>query len=193
MTVETSVAVVLGSGLRADGTATEVTALRAKAAAAFLKSRPMKLIASGSRAPNDSAEHGRTEAEVMAEIVVAEGVSGGDLLLEDQSFDTFGNAILTVSRHLKNLVPGTLFVVTSPFHMERALFIFKQVLGPKWAVVGQDAPEWEGETRQPGAPAALERARQFFDGIEPGDLDACLAKLIARIPAYAGRAVLSDA
>lgn len=188
MTMETSVAVVLGSGLRADGTATEVTALRAKAAASFLKVHPMKLIASGSRAPNDTSSHGKTEADVMAQIVIAEGISADDVLLEDQSFDTFGNAIFTVSRHLKNLVPGTLHVVTSPFHMERALYIFGQVLGPKWTVVAQDAPEWQSESRQPGAPAALERAQQFFEGIKPGDLDACIKKLIARIPAYADRA-----
>lgn len=188
MNGENSVAVVLGSGLRADGSATEVTALRAKAAASFLKTHPMKLIASGSRAPNDKSEHGKTEAQVMAEIVIAEGVSKDDVLLEDQSFDTFGNAIFTVHRHLKNLEPGTLYVVTSPFHMERALYIFAQVLGPKWKIVAQDAPEWEGESRQSGAPAALERARQFFAGIEPGDLDACMKKLVARIPAYAGRA-----
>lgn len=188
MKVETSVAVVLGSGLQADGTATEVTALRAKAAASFIKSRPMKLVASGSRAPNDPSDHGKTEAQLMAEIVIAEGVNADDVLLEDQSFDTFGNAIFTVFRHLKNLVPGTLYVVTSPFHMERALYIFRQVLGPKWTVIGQEAQEWSSETRQPGAPAALERARRFFDGIEPGDLDACMKKLIARIPAYAERA-----
>lgn len=85
MSFENSVAVVLGSGLKADGTATEVTALRAKAAAALVKSRPMRLIASGSRAPSDTSEHGKTEAAVMAEIVKAEGVPE-DVLLEDQSF-----------------------------------------------------------------------------------------------------------
>ncbi len=187
MALENSVAVVLGSGLKADGQATEVTALRAKAAAALIQSRPMKLIASGSRAPNDSSAHGKTEAQVMADIVKAEGVSE-DVVLEDQSFDTFGNAIFTVSRYLKSEAPGTLFVVTSPFHMERALFIFKHVLGPKWTVVGHVAPEWSGETRQPGAVAALERAHDFFSGIEPGDLTACMDKLVKRIPAYKDRA-----
>jgi uncharacterized SAM-binding protein YcdF (DUF218 family) len=182
-----SVAVVLGSGLKADGSATEVTALRAQAAASLVKSRPMKLIASGSRAPNDTSEHGKTEAAVMAEIVKGEGVSADDVLLEDQSFDTFGNAIFTASFHLRQYESGTLYVVTSPFHMERALFIFKGVLGSNWTVVGHEAPEWSGETRQPGAQAALERARAFFNDIEPGDLDACLKKLIKQIPAYQSR------
>lgn len=187
MSLETSVAVVLGSGLKADGSATEVTELRAKAAAELVKSRPMKLITSGSRAPSDTSKHGKTEAGVMAEIVRAEGVET-DILLEDQSFDTFGNAIFTASRYLTSMEPGTLYVVTSPFHMERALFIFENVLGPRWKVVAHEAPEWSAEHRQPGAPAALERARQFFSDITPGDLAACLEKLLERIPAYKSRA-----
>jgi len=187
MSLETSVAVVLGSGLKADGTATEVTALRAKAAAALVLSRPMKLITSGSRAPNDTSAHGKTEAGVMLEIAKGEGVSEDALLLEDQSFDTFGNAILTASRHLANLTPGTLYVVTSPFHMERALYIFRQVVGEKWTVVGHESPEWSGESRQSGAPAAMVRAKEFFSDLEPGDVDACLAKLVKRIPAYKDR------
>lgn len=185
--VGSAIAVVLGSGLKADGQATEVTALRAKTAAALVRGQTMKLIASGSRAPNATAEHGKTEAVVMAEIAIAEGVSKDDVLLEDQSFDTFGNAIFTVSKHLQSLEPGTLYVVTSPFHMERALYIFSRVLGPRWTVVGHEAPEWEGETRQPGAAAALQRAREFFLDIEPGDVAACMEKLLKRIPAYKDR------
>jgi len=187
MSFENSVAVVLGSGLKADGTATEVTALRAKTAAALVKSQPMRLIASGSRAPSDTSGHGKTEAAVMAEIIKAEGVSE-DVLLEDQSFDTFGNAIFTVSRYLQHMEPGTLFVVTSPFHMERAVYIFEQVLGPKWKVVAHEAPEWSRENRQSGAPAAMVRAREFFEDINPGDLSACMEKLLKRIPAYKERA-----
>jgi uncharacterized SAM-binding protein YcdF (DUF218 family) len=187
MSFENSVAVVLGSGLKADGSATEVTELRAKAAAALVKSQPMKLIVSGSRSPTDTSEHGKTEAAVMAEIVKAEGVLE-DALLEDQSFDTFGNAIFTASRYLATLEPGTLYVVTSPFHMERAVYIFTQVLGPKWQVVGRQAEEWSQERRQSGAAAAMERARDFFSDIEPGDLKACMKKLLERIPAYKQRA-----
>lgn len=193
MSKNLEIAVVLGSGLKTDGSATPVTELRAKAAAAFIACQPMKLILSGSRPPDDPGTHGCTEASVMAEIVRAElatrqdAASEPELLLEDQSFDTFGNAIFTVARYLKNEEPGTLYVITSPFHMERAVYIFEQVLGKKWTVVARESPEWEGETRQPGAPAAMERARAFFSDIEPGDLSACEKKLVARIPAYRDR------
>ncbi len=183
-----NIAVVLGSGLNADGSATSVTLLRAKAAAEFLRQKRMKLILSGSRPPDDHGEHGKTEAAVMAEIVASEGISRKRLLLEDQSFDTLGNAVFTVRRYLSKRKPGTLYVVTSPFHMERAIFIFRHVLGPSWKVVGHEAPECPNENRQPGAPAAMQRARDFVEGIAAGDLDACEKRLFERIPAYKNRA-----
>lgn len=186
-TTTTTIAVVLGSGLTPDGKATHVTELRARAAARFVKaqSTQMRLILSGSRPPLDPSDHGQTEASVMREIALSEGVSDSDLLLEDQSFDTFGNAIFTVRRYLAKETPGTLYVVTSPFHMERALYVFKQVLGPSWTVIAHESEEWENEHRQPGAPAAMVRAQEFFADITPGDLEECERKLLAKIPAYA--------
>ena len=72
------IAVVLGSGLKADGSATPVTEIRARAAAELLATKGrMKVICSGSRAPDDRGEHGSTEAQVMADIIVAQGTEGG--------------------------------------------------------------------------------------------------------------------
>jgi len=189
--MSTEIAVVLGSGLDSDGNATAVTRLRARTAAAFVAQNFCNLICSGSRAPNDEGKHGKTEAEVMADIVDEEGISFDRVFLEDQSFDTIGNAVYTSCRYLSKMEPGTLTVITSPFHMERSLFIFRNVLGPKWTVEGHEAPEWSGETRQAGAEAAMLRAQEFFTGITPGDLAACQAKLQELIPAYKDRDVTS--
>lgn len=183
------IAVVLGSGLKADGSATPVTEIRAKAAAELLATKGrMKVICSGSRPPDDKGDHGTTEAKVMADIIAAEGISPKRTLLEDQSFDTLGNAIFTVDRYLKGKKGGTLYVVTSPFHMERALYLFRHVLGPRWTVVAHESAEWSKETRQAGAAAALKRAEQFCAGTERGDLAALRKKLFELIPAYVQRA-----
>lgn len=184
-----TIAVVLGSGLAADGSAHPVTAMRARGAAKLLREKDVKLICSGSRSPEDDGVHGMTEAKVMADIVTSEGIDSSRILLEDQSFDSFGNAILTARRYLSHSPEGTLYVVTSDFHMPRALYIFSQVLGPGWEVIAYGVPDWEYENRQPGAPAAMERALAFFDGLTPGDLNASEAKLFQRIPAYASRQV----
>lgn len=179
-----TIAVVLGSGITAEGKATPVTEIRARAAAEFIKAHPMRLILSGKRAPSDKAPHGCTEASAMADLVAACGVERPLLLLEDQSFDTLGNAVFTVRRYLAKETPGTLYVITSPFHMQRSLYVFRRVLGRRWKVVPQPAPEWSGETRQAGAAAAMKRAKAFFRGIRPGDLKACEQKLLLQIPAY---------
>lgn len=123
----------------------------------------------------------------MADIIVAQGISPKRILLEDQSFDTLGNAIFTADRYLKGKRGGTLYVVTSPFHMQRAQYLFSHVLGPKWTVIAHASPEWSKETRQPGAPAALKRAQDFCAGSQPGDLEALKKKLFELIPAYVGR------
>ncbi len=103
MTYKFRIAVVLGSGLEADGSATPVTEIRAKTAADLLATKGrMKVICSGSRSLDDKGEHGATEAQVMADIITAQGISPKRTLLEDQSFDTLGNAIFTVDRYLKN-------------------------------------------------------------------------------------------
>lgn len=189
MTNKFRIAVVLGSGLEADGSATPVTEIRAKTAADLLATKGrMKIICSGSRSLDDKGEHGATEAQVMADIIAAQGISPKRTLLEDQSFDTLGNAIFTVDRYLRNRKGGTLYVVTSPFHMERALYLFRHVLGPRWTVVAHASPEWSGETRQPGAEAALKRAEKFCEGTEVGDFEALKKKLFELIPAYVKRA-----
>ncbi len=183
MTERNKIAVVLGSGLQSDGSATPVTELRARRAATFLRKHPMTLILSGSRSPLDHGEHGKTEASVMAEIVRAQGIET-PLLLEDQSFDTLGNAIFTSRRYLQSQEPGTLYIITSPFHMERAKYVFGHVLGHRWRIRGSKCREWQFETRHRKSDDALLRARAFFEDIESGDLEACENKLIELIPAY---------
>lgn len=184
MNQRNTVAVVLGSGLHPDGSASAVTELRAKKAAKFIAKNPMTLIASGARSMDDTHGHGKTEASVMLDIIRAHGVESL-CYLEELSIDTLGNAIFSTLLYLKDEEPGTLYVITSPFHMERAKYIFSRVLGHRWRVRGSYAPEWDEETRQLKSDEAFERARTFFADIEAGDLAACLAKLIHEKPYYA--------
>ena len=179
-----TIAVVLGSGLLADGTPTPVTAIRAREAAKLAKEVQLdKLICSGVRAPDDRLT-GNTEAKAMAEIIRAElsNAQEPDICLEDKSMDTLGNGIFTASLFLQTEKPGRLIVVTSPFHMERALYIFGRLLSSDWKIEGHASEEWSGETRQAGAPQAMERARDFFSDIAQGDIAAALSKLSRRKP-----------
>ncbi len=183
MSDRNKIAVVLGSGLMPDGTASPVTRLRALKAAKFVSKHPMPLILSGHRSIGDNGAHGTSEAEAMLKIVREQGIET-PCMLEEDSFNTLGNAILTTVYFLQNETPGTLYIVTSPFHMERAKFIFGRVLGPKWRVRGVQCKEWSEETRHKKSDEALERARAFFKNVEPGDMKACLMRLEESSPAY---------
>ena len=181
-----TIAVVLGSGLLNDGTPTEVTAMRAEHAAELAKYTQLdKIILSGFGPPGPTPTHGKSEAAVMADIVrtaFADQSQLPPLCIEDKSFDTFGNAVFTATEFLRAETPGTLYIVTSPFHLERAIYMFSHILGNAWTIKGHACAEWSKEDRQPGAPAAMQRARDFFSDVPKGDMDAALKKLKGRKP-----------
>lgn len=184
MTEILPVAVVLGSGINLDGTASAVTELRARQAAMLAKSVPLqRIIASGFGPPGMANSIGKSEAAVMAEIIRDQldgAVCLPEICLEAESVDTFSNVLFSVDRFLRQCSPTRLYVVTSPFHMPRSVYMFERVLQPDWLVMPSACAEWEHETRQAGAEAAMERARQFFDDLPRGDIDAALLKYQAR-------------
>jgi uncharacterized SAM-binding protein YcdF (DUF218 family) len=106
--------------------------------------------------------------------------------LEDESRDTLGNAILTAIRHLASLEPRPLAVITSPFHLERAVQTFRHVLGDRWPLTAVAADETPDDlARTASETRYLQETAAFFAGLAPGDLAGCAARLRARSPYYA--------
>ncbi|MGH2500258.1 MAG: YdcF family protein [Candidatus Limnocylindria bacterium] len=177
--------VVLGGGVRA-GAQSASTARRAEAAEALARERPNAiLILSGLASFHPVA--GPSEAELMATVLRESGVAADRLRLEDESRDTIGNAVLTAARYLVGLAPRPLTVVTSPFHLERALFIFRRVLGPSWPVAGSPSAPLPGDDeRARQEQTYFEVAREVLAGLEPGDLAGAAARLRQRWPEYYG-------
>ena len=190
----TVIAVVLGSGLQKDGKPSPVTTIRAHEAAQLAREIKLdKLILSGSQAANNILAHTTTEAAEMAAIIRQDlGSDAPPLALEDKSLDTLGNAIFTARLFLANEKPGTLWIVTSPFHMERSIYLFERVL-PGWKILGRPCVEWEHETRQAGAAAAFVGAREFFADIADGDIEAAYTKLTNRPPYTPGVVTTANA
>ncbi|CAN5632827.1 hypothetical protein BH10CYA1_BH10CYA1_45220 [soil metagenome] len=180
----TPVVVVLGGGLNSDGTSGQATTLRARKAVKLAKANPSwTFILSGDGRVNPAS--GLTEAEYMARIFEASGIDRSRLLLEDESRDTIGNAVLVATRYLKHLQPGTLYVVTSPFHSVRALLLFRSVLGPRWNVdVATSSPARGDAARRANEPGGIDWTKRFLTGISPGDLRACISRLLADRPVY---------
>lgn len=107
--------VVLGAGLRPDGTPSESLRLRLDAARDYLDANPgTRCIVSGGQGLGEI----RTESAAMHDYLVQQGVSEGRITLESRSTTTAENILY--SREL--LPEGTsVGVVTNDFHLYRAL------------------------------------------------------------------------
>lgn len=179
------IAVVLGGNLTKKGKPSQATALRALAAAKLSRSNPdMIFILSGDG--RISARCKFTEAQLMARILEEHHVAREQLLIEDEARDTVGNAVLVAARYLQHMEPRKLYIVTSPFHAERALLLFRGVLDPAWdiQVVLSKVARFDRKRGENEA-GGIEWAKKFFVHISPGDLNAVIQRLLEQRPFYA--------
>ncbi len=165
------IAVVLGGGLLSDGLPTVATVARAEAAAALARTRMIAIIVSGSH--GNGPPPPRTEAEHMAERIVAGGVERSRIFLEGASRDTVSNVAFVAERYLAALAPRRLVVVTSAFHIPRALATFALVLGERWPLEAHPVPDTPGAAdRAAGERRYLERTFELLADLTPGDIAA---------------------
>ena len=183
--------VVLGGGIDANGGALPATRARAHRAAQLARERPeLGLICSGDRSP-EAAPGTPSEAALLRDLIVGSGVAPERIEIEDESVDTLGNAVLVAARYLKDIEPRPLLVITSPFHLERAIETFRHVLGFRWQVQAVAADETADDVaRAPREAMFLQETTAFFTGIRPGDLRSIVRRLRERSPAYAALARL---
>jgi uncharacterized SAM-binding protein YcdF (DUF218 family) len=169
--------VVLGGGMMADGSPAPATLARGVAAAELAREHPeAAIICSGSHGVGRKPR--RSEAASMAEIIVANGTTRERIFLEDQSRDTIGNAVYVAERYLSAVAPRPLYVVTSPFHLERSVETFRLVLGPTWRIEGvASAPAPDDGERAKHEARFLMQTRAFLAGIAPGEVTRMVAKL----------------
>ena len=79
-----------------------------------------------------------SEADGMADLMISFGVAKGDLILEDQSQNTYENAVLS-EPFLTKLEVQSALLVTSAFHMQRSIAVFEKAMpGIQWIPYGTD-------------------------------------------------------
>ncbi len=116
------VIVVLAGGLKPDGSPSIGTRERVNYGVfLFKKGLGDYLIFSGGAKVND-----QLEAEQMYRLALNEGVSPEAGIKEAQSSSTYENAIYTKKILSQYNIEGKIILVTSPYHMRRALACFKK-------------------------------------------------------------------
>jgi uncharacterized SAM-binding protein YcdF (DUF218 family) len=174
---QSEVVVVLGGGMHSDGTPAPATLARGKAAVDLALAHPdAAIICSGSHGVGRKPR--RSEAASMADVIAAAGVDPERIFLEDESRDTIGNAVFVAERYLSRMSPRSVYIVTSPFHLERSVETFRLVLGPAWPIEGvASAPAPDDVERATHEPRFLLQTRQFLARFRAGDVAAMSAKL----------------
>jgi uncharacterized SAM-binding protein YcdF (DUF218 family) len=81
-----------------------------------------------------------TEADAMAAHALARGLPREASFVEDESRDTIGNAFFTWRRWLRPNDWRSIRVVTTDYHIPRAAWIFRKVLGPSYDIAFSAAP-----------------------------------------------------
>lgn len=142
------------------------------------------IICSGGQT-NEAVPH--TEAEVMKEHAIERGLSPEQILTEEYSRDTIGNAYFT-RRLIEDRMdaPTTVFLATSTYHEDRSAYIFEQVFGDGYRIDTSFSVDTPPNNTYPREHQSLEQAQTFFDPIEAGDLDAIRRRLRATHDYYEG-------
>jgi uncharacterized SAM-binding protein YcdF (DUF218 family) len=181
-----ALAVVLGGGVR-DGKPHPMTIERARRAGELARARPTIAVILSGRNGLDEPDPPRSEAQLMADMLVGAGVAAQRLALEDESRDTLGNALLTAVRYLRGVEPRPIALVTSPFHMPRAALVFGHVLGPTWPTELVPSEEVDGDDARAAAePALIAETRELLRGTEAGDVGGIARRVRETLPYYRG-------
>ena len=124
--------VVLGGGVNADGTLTRIAETRVERAVELYQHRVAPRVIMSGRCSLGGPEPPRTEAAAMAGHARALGVPEDALLLEEVARDTLGNAYFVRELFLEPNGWTRIRVVTSDFHLSRAAWVFRKVLGTRY-------------------------------------------------------------
>lgn len=181
--------IVLGNRLRSDGIHEHLRGRVDLGIRLFREAGAGALVMTGGRSNPDID---RTESEVMAAYAVDHGVDPDDVLEEPTAKDTVGNGYFC--RHLveEHLEASAVRVVTSCYHVARAVFVFEHCFGDGYEVSAPSCYDADVEPSALSEGRSMSLNRRFFDPIEPGDVDAIRARLLERHRLYSAADVREE-
>jgi uncharacterized SAM-binding protein YcdF (DUF218 family) len=196
MTVSANAIVVLGRGMRPDGSLGLIARGRVdRALELYGRGVAERIIFSGRSALMGDDDPPVTEAQAMAKYAAARGLPTVATFIEDESRDTIGNAFFTWRRWLRPNDWRSIRVVTTDYHIPRAAWIFRKVLGPSYDVAFSAAPS-DSFAASVGLRAREESDIAAFlagwlSGIRDGDVPAIERLINHDHPGYAKHAAMT--
>lgn len=183
------VGIVLGGGCKSNTELSKSSIARLETAMQLVRDGAMsKLILSGGISFSAPPELQRTEASLMQEYLLARGFAESDVLLEQESKDTLGNAYFCRVRYLEPRNWHLVLVVTSDFHVNRASYLFKKVLGEAFRADFASCPTGLAPEQMRRLEAREKRIKEVYDRwlykIPDGDVVAIEDVLFQRHPGY---------
>lgn len=124
-----------------------------------------------------------TEAEVMARYAIENGIDPDDVLLEEQSRDTIGNAYFA-RRLLDGADVSTLHVVSSCYHADRSAYLFEQCFGDGFEVRADHCYQVPDHGMAASEREKLDYAREFFEPVSAGNVAELRDRLVEAHPLY---------
>ncbi len=115
-------------------------------------------------------ELAKSEAQVMSDYITGLGIPKERIYLDEESLDTIGNGYFV--RCLVDRIPGitSLAVVSSCYHMNRSEYIFRSCFKDGFEMDFSHCAEFHREIL--AEEESMEMAREFFSGIDRGDIEA---------------------
>ena len=133
--------VVLGGTVSEDGTLAPWVAARVdRAVEAFEAGVAARVIFTGRTGVHGPAQPRVTEAAAMAAFAEQRGLPAAAVVLEEHARDTLGNAYFVRRDILQPNDWRSVRVVTNDFHLSRAAWVFRKVLGPSYDFSFTSAP-----------------------------------------------------
>lgn len=107
---------------------------------------PYMIVTGGPNAATD--RYGPTEARVMKDLAVSEGVPLDSIVCETASLNTIENLIGT-KEILENHSTQKVILVTSDFHMKRAKLLFEKICDSRYQLECiEDHPPWASDSER---------------------------------------------
>lgn len=170
--------IVLGFELD-NGKMTSILESRLDEAIKLYKENPTKIVVSGG-----NSKGGITEAEVMEKYVIDNGVGKDEIIKEEKSTNTIGNAFYIKKDIIEPNNWKSITIVTSDFHIERTKFTFNKVLGNGYDI---DVIGTKVENISPREKEIIELEGTFmeitktvFENVKSGD-DSAVENVIEKI------------